>query len=81
MNIQTKSNAQLENKKVNINVFKHKHVSSVKGAFGFGAVTDVGMTLGANPKAGMDTIEFAKYLNTKIVPLYPDTSDTSGTSI
>ena len=50
----------------------------MKGVFGFSAVAEIGMTLGANPKSGLDTIKFAEYLNAKIVPVYPDTSDTSG---
>ena len=33
------------------------------------------MTIGANPKAGMDSDEFSKYLKTTICPLYLDTSD------
>jgi len=51
VHIQTKSEAQLGNKKVNINFFQH--VPSVKGVFGFGCVTEVGMTIGANPKVSV----------------------------
>ena len=36
------------------------------------------MTFGANPKAGMDNIEFNKYLFSTIVPLYPDAEDKAG---
>ena len=31
-----------------------------------------------NPKGGMDSIEFEKYLWTNIVPLYPDARDGKG---
>jgi len=47
---QTKSETQLGNQKANINFFQH--VPSVKGVFGFGCVAEVGMEIGANPKAG-----------------------------
>jgi len=73
---QTKSETQLGNQKANINFFQH--VPSVKGVFGFGCVAEVGMEIGANPKAGMDTIDFATYLTTTIVPLYLNASDTKG---
>ena len=36
------------------------------------------MTLGANAKACMDNTEFAKYLSSTILPLYPDTVDLKG---
>ena len=36
------------------------------------------MTLGVNPKAGMDGKEFAMYLFATIVPLYPDAADILG---
>ena len=48
---------------------------SVNGVYVFGRVTKIGMTIGANPKAGMDTVEFEKYLNATILPLYPDASE------
>ena len=38
---------------------------------GFDEVKEIGMTLGANPKAGMDMKEFAKHLFSSIVPFYP----------
>ena len=31
-----------------------------------------------NAKAGMDTVEFSKYLQTSIMPLYPYAQDTPG---
>ena len=76
VHIQSKSEAQVENQKININFFKYAH--GVKGVYGYGEVTEVGMTIGANPKAGMDAIEFAKYLNATVLPLYPDASDIQG---
>jgi len=56
-------------------------VPIVEGVFGFGCVTEVGMTIGAKPNAGMDTIEFSKYLTANIVPLYSDASDTKGNRV
>ena len=46
--------------------------------YGFGEVQEVGMTIGSNAKAGMDSKEFLKYLFSTIVPLYPDAADVSG---
>jgi len=79
VHIQAKSDAQVENQKVNINFFKHVH--SVKDVYGFGRVVEIGMTIGANPKAGMDTAEFENYLNATCLPLYPDTSDIPGKQV
>ena len=76
VHIQAKSEAQVLNQKINVNFFKYAH--RVKGVYGYGGVTEVGMTIGANPKAGMDAIEFAKYLNATVLPLYPDASDVQG---
>jgi len=45
---------------------------SVKGVYGFGRVMKICMTIGTNPKAGMDTIEFENYLNATVLPLYLD---------
>ena len=45
---------------------------SVKGVHGFGRVVEIGMTIGANPQADIDTIDFEKYLNATILPLYPN---------
>ena len=36
------------------------------------------MTFVANPKAGMDSIEFSKYIFSTIFPLYPDAEDIAG---
>ena len=47
VHIQTKSEVQLGNQKININFFQY--VPSVEGVFGFGCVTEVGMIIGANP--------------------------------
>ena len=51
---------------------------SVRGKYGLDEVKEIGMTLGANPKAGMDMKEFAKYLFSSIVPLYPEPSEKLG---
>ena len=43
--------------------------------YGFGEVVEKGISLGANPKAGMDAEEFEKYLIIRIVSLYPYAED------
>ena len=47
----------------------------MKGVYGFCRVMEIGMTIGAKPKAGMDTVEFENYLNATILPLYLYASD------
>ena len=55
-----------------------KYMHSAKGVYGFGRVMKICMTIGTNPKAGMDTIEFENCLNATILPLYPDIYDMGG---
>jgi len=50
----------------------------VKGVHGFGKYVEIGMIIVANPKAGMDTVEFEKHLNKTILPLYSEASDIPG---
>ena len=76
VHLQVKSEAQAENIKISLKFLKGSQ--SVRGKFGFSEMKEAGMTLGANPKAGMDMKEFAKYLFSTIVPLYPDASDRPG---
>ena len=76
VHLQVKSEVQAENMKLSLKFLKGLQI--VRDKFGFPQVKEVGMTLGANPKAGMDMKEFAKYLFSSIVPLYPDASDTPG---
>ena len=76
VHLQVKSEAQAENMKLSLEFLKGSR--SVRGKYGFSEVKEIGMTLGANPKAGMDRKEFAKYLFSSIVPLYPDASDRPG---
>ena len=76
VHLQVKSEAQAENIKLSYGFLKDAR--SVRGKFGFGEVQEVGMTLGANVKAGMDMKEFAKYLFATVVPLYPDAADKQG---
>ena len=73
VHIQTKNEAQVENQKVNISFFKYVH--SVKGVYRFGRFTKIGVIIGANLKAGMDTFEFENCLNATILPLYLYASD------
>ena len=39
-------------------------------------VVDNECTVNCNVKAGMDAVEFSKYLQTSVMPLYPDAQDT-----
>ena len=55
-NLQVNNEAQAENIKVSIDFFKY--AQNLRGVFGFGKMVEVGMTLGANTKACMDSIEF-----------------------
>ena len=77
VHLQVKSEAQAENIKISLKFLKGSQ--SVQGKFGFSEVKEIGMTLGANPKARLGMKEFAKYLFSIIVPLYPDTSNRPGT--
>ena len=71
-----KSEAMAQNQKMNVQNFVSIH--NVLGRFGFDEVTECGVTFGMNPKAGMDSEEFTKYLLNAIVPLYPDAKDEPG---
>ena len=44
-------------------------------------MVEVGIMLGENAKACMDPIDFAKYLLSTILPMFPDTADTPGKHI
>ena len=74
--IQVKSEAKDENKKISMDFFSN--MMNIRGRWGFGEVVQRGITFGANAKAGMDNIEFEKYLMESIVPLYPDALDIPG---
>ena len=75
--IQAKSSALAENQKLNIDWFKNTR--DVLGVYGCGGdVVQKGISVGLNPKAGMDTEEFEKYLTNRIMPLYPDAKDERG---
>lgn len=47
-------------------------METVHRRYGFGSITKQGATVNTNKKGGMDTIQFAKYLELSIVPLYLD---------
>ena len=76
VHLQVKSEAQVENIRLSLDFFKDSR--RVRGVYGFGELREVGMTLGANAKAGMDGEKFAKYLFATIVLLYPDAIDVPG---
>ena len=75
--IQAKSSALAENQKISIGWFENTR--NVRGIYGCGGkVVEKGISVGANPKAGMDTDEFEKYLTNRIMSLYPDAKDEKG---
>ena len=55
-----------------------KHMKDVRGVFGGSEIKERGGTIGSNPKGGMDSNEFEKYLMTNISRLYPDARDVKG---
>ena len=74
--MQVKSETQVDNIRLLYGFLQDARC--IQGEFGFGQIQEVGMTLGANSKAGMDIKEFTKYLFTTVVPLYPDAADKQG---
>ena len=46
--------------------------------YGCGKVVENEFTVNCNAKAGMDAVEYLKYLQTSVMPLYPDAQDTPG---
>ena len=46
--------------------------------YGYGSGVEISTIDRVNPKVVMDTVVFVKYVNTAILPLYPDTSDIIG---
>ena len=74
---QVRSLAQTEqNRKLDADLFKD--MRKIRGQFGFDRVKEFGVTAGCNIKAGMDVVEFCKYVENCIVPLYPDAEDVAG---
>ena len=73
---QLKSVADDENKKIQRSFIDG--VPVVYGVYGLNKLTCNGITVNCNRTAGMDTVEFRKYLEDAICPLYPDASDVSG---
>ena len=73
---QLKSKVTLENQKINERVFDSLPVT--RGQFGTDGVTEHGVNFGINPKAGMETEQFAMYLEHKITLLYTDARDVPG---
>ena len=74
---QVRSLAQTEqNRKLDADLFKD--MRKIRGQFGFDRVEEFGVTAGCNIKAGMDVVEFCKYVEECIVSLYPDAKDVAG---
>ena len=54
-----------------INARFNNKIPHVRGQWVFGKVVERGCTANCNLKAGMDSVEFSKYLQQAIMPLYP----------
>ena len=44
-------------------------------------MVEIGCTSNCNLKTGMDSVEFSKYLQQAIIPLYPDSQDIPGRTV
>lgn len=74
--LQVKREAMAKNIILSLGFFQD--VKIVRGKFGFDELKGFGMTFGANPKAGMDSIEFSKYIFSTNLILYPNVKDITG---
>jgi hypothetical protein len=73
---QIKSTAKEANQQLSIDFFSH--CKNVYGRFGFPERKKLDCTFGMNEKGGMNAVELDKYINSAIVPLYPDMEDVPG---
>jgi hypothetical protein len=54
------------------------HTLDTCGRFGCGEERIWPYTIGMNEKGGVADVEFEKYIDNSIIPLYPDPKDTPG---
>ena len=73
---QLKSTAREDNKIIGTKFLKY--LPKIVETYGCGKVVENDCTVNFNAKAGMDAVEFLKYLQTYAMPLYPDAKDTPG---
>ena len=74
VHFQLKTLAQTDaGQKLNINLFEH--AKDVYGKYGWPERRAFPCSWGLNEKAGMNAVEFDKYLTNSILPLYPDVED------
>eukprot|EP00532_Pseudo-nitzschia_australis_P013819 CAMPEP_0168210622 /NCGR_PEP_ID=MMETSP0140_2-20121125/3272_1 /TAXON_ID=44445 /ORGANISM="Pseudo-nitzschia australis, Strain 10249 10 AB" /LENGTH=775 /DNA_ID=CAMNT_0008137243 /DNA_START=1493 /DNA_END=3820 /DNA_ORIENTATION=- len=71
MSVAEDRNKRIENKFV-------RGISNVVGVYGEDKIVNNRISVNCNATAGMDTVEFKKYLSDSIVPLYPNASDVKG---
>ena len=76
VHLQMKSYAKNKNKKIYKKLFAHAMISA--GVFGDNELIESDITINCNKNTGMDNEEFFKYIETKIMPLYPDARDVIG---
>ena len=61
-----------------INSHFNNEIPHVRGQWCFGKVVEIGCTENCNSKAGMNSVEFSKYLQQAIMAMYPDSQDIPG---
>jgi len=71
MSVAEDRNKRIENEFV-------RGISNVVGVYGEDKIVNNGISVNCNATAGMDTVEFKKYLSDSIVPLYSNASDVKG---
>ena len=74
--LQMKSDAKNENKKIDKKLFLHAMLLS--GVLENDELIERDITVNCNEKSGMDNEEFSKYIQTLIMPLFPDACDIAG---
>ena len=73
---QLKSTAWEDNKTIDTKFLTY--VPKIVGKYGFGNVVENECKVNCNAKSGMDAVDFSKYLQTYVMPLYPDAQDNPG---
>ena len=64
-----------ETQKVNVEL--ERFFVGIKGKFGHGEEKVFPVTFGQNEKGGMDEVEFKKYFESNLIPLFPDVANNS----
>ena len=76
--LKMKSDAKNKNKNKKIDKKLFAHAMRSAGAFGNNEMIERDITINCNENYGMDNEQFSKYIQTQIMPLYPDARDVIG---